>query len=236
MTSPSKARVKIIVDADKIKFVSFYRNDLTKMGVSVQDDLALGLRWRKILIGIASGESGHDPLADRALREALERMAHGRKGAEGRWRRDNSPDQSPCPSNARAMPIERETETEKREILKPKPKKEPDSVSDSVERSSLESEQPEAGKEEAWSAPNPWEFAARFCGQGGDKFTRNTFAKRCGEVGDQAFREELHAFMAEIEAGESVANRGKAFTARLTKLRDQVKVKATIRESLRMAK
>ena len=236
MTARAKATVRIVEDADRIKYVSFHLKDLTKMGLAEQNDRALGRRVRKIIIGVTSGESGHDPLADRALHEALERMAHGRKGADARWRRNDLAERPVCPSITRGMPTE--TKTEKRKILKPNPKKGADSVSDSVSGngSFLESEQPEEGKDAVFAHPEPWKLAAAFCGQGGDKFTLNTFSKRYGEVGDREFRQELHAFMSEIEAGEKVNHMGRAFTSRLTRLRAQVKVRAEIKESLRLAK
>jgi len=235
MTGKAKSRIRIVEKADRIKFVSFYRTDLTKMGVSEQDDKALGRRWRKIIIGVTSGESGHDPLADRALREALERMEHGRKGAAGRWGRDKSdsmPEQ--CPSNARAMLIE--TETENRKVLNPKPKKK--DVSISGDKSSLESEQPEQslGKEAAYTDPEPCRLAAKICREEHQPKTLNTFKKRLREIGDKAFRDGLHIFLSEIEAGEEPVNRGAALNRRLSKISEAMKIHKMAQQSLDAAK
>lgn len=192
----------------------------------------VGKKIRRMELAFSRRELGLDPLADKMMRYSLaemaERSVHGKKAADARWRekRADARGCSGIPENANRR------EEEKKRYKTRNPKKAAGSDSDSVDKSSLGSEQPEAEKDAAWTVENPWQFAAQYCGQGKDRFTRNTFQKSYREVGDHAFREELHAFMAEIKEGEQVAHRGKAFTARLTKLREQVRVRKACHESL----
>lgn len=187
---------------------------------------------------LAEKRHGLNPVADWMLSERAaftgQAAINGKRGREKQMEMAGLPPATP--GHPEAPPAIRNETKPNRQKIKPEnrnPKKGAVSDSDSVDKSFLENEQPEAGKESAFSHPEPWKLAAQFCGQGGDKFTLNTFSKRYGEIGDQAFRDELHAFMSEIEAGESVNHRGRAFTARLT---ERTKARAEIKESLRLAK
>ena len=196
-----------------------------------------------IAFGRAMAEKRHglNPVADWMLSERAafkgQASINGKRGREKQMgvagpppATPGHPEAPPAIRNERTKPNRQKIKTENRN-----PKKGAASVSasDSGNGSFLESEQPEAGKESAFIHPEPWKLAAEYCGQGRDKYTLNTFSKRYGEIGDHDFREELHAFMSEIEAGESVKNRGRAFTARLT---ERMKARRVVRESLQSAK
>ena len=106
------------------------------------------------------------------------------------------------------------------------------SSSDSVERSILNQPEKQHGKEVAYSHPEPCVLAAVDCREEHQSKTQNTFRKRWREMGDKAFRDELHTFMAELEAGEEPPNRGAAFNKRLTGMVEGAQARKLIRQSL----
>ncbi len=188
---------------------------------------------------MAEKRHGLNPVADWMLSERAafkgQASVNGKQGREVQMRMAGPP--PACPGHPEAPPAIRNETKPNRQKIKPeirKRKMEPvsDSTSDSGNESFLESEQPEAGKDAVFAHPEPWKLAARYCGQGGDKFTLNTFSKRCSEVGERAFREELFTFISEVDAGEEVANRGAALNKRLTYLAEATKARKSIRESL----
>lgn len=193
---------------------------------------------------LAEKRHGLNDLADWMLSERAAFAGQAAIYAKRRWQGQERVAEAPTATHSqpKAPPAIRNERTKrnrqkiKTENRNPKKGAASGSDSDSGNGSFLESEQPEAGKESAFIHPEPWKLAAEYCGQGRDKYTLNTFSKRYGEVGDREFRQELHAFMSEIEAGEKVNHMGRAFTSRLTRLRAQVKARAEIKESLRLAK
>lgn len=114
-------------------------------------------------------------------------------------------------------------------------KTEKKSVSDSVKISILKQPEQPHGKESAYSHPEPWRLAAVVCREENQPKTLNTFRKRWREIEDKAFRDELHTFMAELEACEEPPNRGAALNKRLTGIVEATKIRKKIRESLDLA-
>lgn len=105
-------------------------------------------------------------------------------------------------------------------------------VSDSVKISILKQPEQPHGKETAFLHPEPWVLAAVVCREEHQPKTLNTFRKRWRELGDKAFREELHTFMAELEEREEPPNRGAALNKRLTGMVVGAKARKLIRVSL----
>ncbi len=65
---------------------------------------------------------------------------------------------------------------------------------------------------------NPVEIMLQFVGESDNDQTRGFLAHVRGKAGETSFRQECEAFVAEIAAGEEPKHRGRALTARLTKL------------------
>lgn len=106
------------------------------------------------------------------------------------------------------------------------------SVSVSGETSTRETLPDPILPEHVWSFADVVRLAAAICGEADSRYTLNTFRKRWKEIGDRTFRAELDSFFAELRAGEIPQRKGRAFTARLMKLRDAVLIRQAAEASL----
>jgi len=159
-------------------------------------DAEAGARIKAIVAALVEGREGADPLADEAMRYERDyyqqRAAAGR--ASGAARNQKATPEPSAPGGSR-----RGGEADPAGVALVKALAKP--------------------KEGVYEVPEEKlvDFAACYCGEDGQAKTANTFRKYLRKLGPDAFREQAARFIAEVEAGEGVENRGAAFTARLCK-------------------
>jgi len=177
------------------------------------------------------GQQGINPLVDDMLAERLSyRENASRYGRIGRAKQLEAA--GPPPATPGHTKPNRQTE----HTNVPKSKK--GEISDSVESDAWKFGEGNCPKEEIACLLDEQlpAWAVGFCEEDNPPRAMNAYRKRIREIGPEAFRSELTAFVAEIEAGEAVNNRGAAFTKRLLDLSESMEAQKGVRESLEISK
>ncbi len=157
------------------------------------DDKGVAAHFRGMLMALAQGKTGANPLADDMMNESdryanRQRMA-GYRGAAARY--------GVVPDGA---PPGLKKEIEKSLGAKPKRKvKAPTTDDPYSELASCDDE----------DLP---ELTLEFCGDADRKKALGSYKKFMREVGPEQYRAALNTFVGAIRAGEDCANRGAAFT------------------------
>jgi len=203
------------------------------------DNSKLGERVRRIVLALCEQEPGADAFADEVMQSTAEAMKAARekaqKAAFARWEKERRErEKKGCPSNAQASDggndscssnAKREDsgdgdlrDGDLEELPRPRPKRPPESVSVSVCDSlgTPNNGRHISGLIEELPQNQLAQWAATYCDEADPVRATFAFKKAIGRIGPEAFREELAAFVQEIEAGgEEPDNRGAAFMSRL---------------------
>jgi hypothetical protein len=211
------------------------------MAMREPDNSKLGERVRRIVLALCEQEPGADAFADEVMQSTAEAMKAARekaqKAAFARWEKERRErEKKGCPSNAQASDGGSDScssnakrkdlrdgelrDGELEELPRPRPKGPPESVSvrESVCMSLGIQDSPELRQETIENlAPDELPVgASNFCQESDPVQAAFAYRKQLHRIGAETFREELSAFVAELDAGgEEPDSRGAAFMSRL---------------------
>lgn len=207
------------------------------MAMREPDNSKLGERVRRIVLALCEQEPGADAFADEVMQSTAEAMKAARekaqKAAFARWEKERRErEKKGCPSNAQASDGGSDScssnarrgelgdgdlrDGELEELPRPRPKGPPESVSVCDSLGTPNNGRHISGLIEELPHNQLAQWAATYCNEANPVLATFAFKKAIGRIGPEAFREELAAFVQEIEdGGEEPDNRGAAFMSRL---------------------